>query len=36
MSADKFVVLLDGFKRLDVNGLSGRADAVDHARLRAV
>ncbi len=29
--ADEFVVLLDGFERLDVDGLAGRAGAVNHA-----
>jgi hypothetical protein len=29
--ADEFVVLLDGFERLDVNGLAAGAGAVDYA-----
>ena len=29
--ADEFVVLLDGFEGLDVDGLAGRADAVNYA-----
>ena len=32
MQADEFVVLLDGFKGLNVDRLAGRAGAVDHAR----
>ena len=31
MQADEFVVLLDGFKRLDIDGLPRGAGAVNHA-----